>query len=194
MHPLFESADPPWVTKAVEHNRKQTTKKMAALTLAGKQSWEFAHRFSEQITKFYPKMSEWANERFAQKNEWFTQLLIFGDRPERFDHYRSFPLSDLSLSLMVTHFWWATWAIRSHRSFDLSEMSDSLTSLTKKEEMSENKWFAHFFNNFFFFVYKTYLNKILDFFSQNFFFLSESLSRSFPLGDLSKLLMVAHLS
>ena len=51
--------------------------------------------------------------------------------------YRSFPLSDLSELLMVAHFWWATWAIRSRSliclerferithscSFYLSEMS-----------------------------------------------------------------------
>ena len=37
-----------------------------------------------------------ANERFAQKNERFTHLLIFGERPERFAHNSSFPLSDLS--------------------------------------------------------------------------------------------------
>ena len=91
------------------------------------QGWEFAHRFSEGIARFLPK------------NERFTHSLIFGERPERFAHDRSFPLSDLSESLMVAYFWWATWAIRSHHSFDLREMSDSLTSLTKKEEMSENK-------------------------------------------------------
>ena len=50
----------------------------------------------------------------------------------------SFPLSNLSESLMVAHFWWAKWTIRSHRSFNLSEMRDSLTSLTKKEKMSKN--------------------------------------------------------
>ena len=61
---------------------------------------------------------------------------------------RSFPLSDLSESHMVAHFWWAKWVIRSHRSFDLSEMSDSLTSLTKKEEMSDNEQFANFFDFF----------------------------------------------
>ena len=46
-----------------------------------------------------------ANERFAQKNEQFTHLLFFGERPERFAHNRSFPLSNLSESLMVAHFW-----------------------------------------------------------------------------------------
>ena len=87
-------------------------------------------------------VKKWANERFALKNERFTHLLILGERPERFAQNCSFPLSDLSKSLMGTHLWWATWAIRSHRSFDSSKMSDSLTSLTKKEEMSRNeqKW------------------------------------------------------
>ena len=61
--------------------------------------------------------------------------------------HRSFPLSDLSKSLMVAHFWWAKWAIRSHRSFDLSKMSDSLTSLTKKRKwtkMSDSLFFRQF--------------------------------------------------
>ena len=46
------------------------------------------------------------------------------------------------------HFWWAKWAIRSHRSFDLSKMSNSLTSLTKKEKwvkMSDSLIFKFFF-------------------------------------------------
>ena len=76
---------------------------------------------------FLPK--NWANERFAQKKERFTHLLIFGEQPERFAHDYSFPLSNLSESLMVAHFWWAIerfahiahllwakWAIHSHRS------------------------------------------------------------------------------
>ena len=44
------------------------------------QGWDFVHQFSERIARFLPK-----NERFA--------------------HDRSFPLSDLSESLMVAHFW-----------------------------------------------------------------------------------------
>ena len=83
-------------------------------------------------------VQKWANERFAKKNERFTHLLIFGDRPERFAHDCSFPLSELSESLMVAHFCWATWAICSHRSFLLSNLSDSLTLLTKKEGMSDS--------------------------------------------------------
>ena len=46
-----------------------------------------------------------ANEQFAQNNERFTHSLLFGERPERFAHDHSFPLSDLSESLMVAHFW-----------------------------------------------------------------------------------------
>ena len=72
---------------------------------------------------------KWANERFAQKNERFAHLLLFGEQPEWLAHGRSFLVSNLSESLMVphfgerperfahiAHFWWATWAIRSHRS------------------------------------------------------------------------------
>ena len=75
----------------------------------------------------------WANRSFLRKNERMSDslkktsdLLIC-----------SFLVSDLSESLMVTHFWWATWAIRSHRSFLVSDLSNSLTSLIKKERMSE---------------------------------------------------------
>ena len=97
---------------------------------------------------FCPKMSEWS---IHTKNEWFTHLLIFGEQPEQFVHDRSFPLSGLSESLMVAHFWWATWAIRSHCSFLVGHLSDSLTSLTKKEGMSDLLIF--FFKNR---IYKTY--------------------------------------
>ena len=91
---------------------------------------------------------------------------------------------------MVAHFLWATWAIRSHRSFLLSDLSNSLTLLTKRKG---NKLFAHFFNNFYFKSYIKHIkNKILDFLSQN--LLSESLICSFPLSDLRESLTVAHLS
>ena len=56
----------------------------------------------------------------------------------------SFLVSDLSDLLTIAHFLSATCA---NRSFDLSEMSDSL----KKEEMSKNEQFAHFFKKIFFF-------------------------------------------
>ena len=87
----------------------------------------------------------WANHLFMQKNERFAQInkrfahsLIFGEQPERFTHGRSLLVSVLSQSLMVAHFWWATWVIRWHRSFLVSNLRDSLTSLNKKEGMSKS--------------------------------------------------------
>ena len=85
---------------------------------------------------------KWANEWFAQKSEQFAHLPIFGERPERFAHNRSFLVSDLSKSLMVAQFWWATWVICSQsliclerseqiahsRSFDLSDLSKGAMS------------------------------------------------------------------
>ena len=44
------------------------------------------------------------NERFAQKNEQFAHCLIFGERPERISHGRSFLVSDLSDSLTLLIF------------------------------------------------------------------------------------------
>ena len=38
---------------------------------------------------------------------------------------------------MVANFWCATWAIHSHRSFLVSDLSDLLTSVIKKEGMSK---------------------------------------------------------
>ena len=76
---------------------------------------------------------KWANEWFTQKNERFTHSLIFGEWPERFAHDRTFPLSDVSKMLIVAHFWWATWANCSFRSFLVSDLSDLLTSLRGNE-------------------------------------------------------------
>ena len=65
------------------------------------QGWEFTHWFSEGIARFLPK-----NERMSDllKNIQFTDSLIFGERPVRFTHNHSFPLSDLSETLMIDHF------------------------------------------------------------------------------------------
>ena len=41
------------------------------------------------------------------------------------------------------HFWWATWTICSHSSFLVSDLSDSLPSLIKKEGMSESQIFLN---------------------------------------------------
>ena len=70
-------------------------------------------------------VKKWATWAIRSKKERFAHLLIFGEQPERFAHGHSFLVSDLSESLMVAHFWWATWAIH------------VLTSLIKKEGMSE---------------------------------------------------------
>ena len=91
--------------------------------------------FPSESLVFYPKKIEWA---IRSKNERFTHSLIFGERPERFTHDRSFHLSNLSELLMVAHFCWATWAICSHCSILVSDLSDSLTSLIKKEGMSDS--------------------------------------------------------
>ena len=123
-------------------------------SLDSTQGWEFAHRFSERIACFLRKNE--LNERFAQKNHQFAQSFIFVERPEQFVLNPSFLVSNLSDSLMVAHFWWATWANRlcslnfwwatwaigSHRLFLVSDLSDSLTSLIKKEGMSKSLIFS----------------------------------------------------
>ena len=91
-------------------------------------------------------VQKWANEQFSQKNEWFTHSLMFGEQNEWF----AILLISSEGPEQITH----------GRSFLVSEMSNSLTSLIwfeqneqfthKKEEMSKNEWFAHFyFFNFF---------------------------------------------
>ena len=101
----------------------------------------------------------------------------------------SFLVSDLNKSLMVTHFWWATWAICSYHSL----------SLSKKEEMSKSLVFQ-----------KTYIkrnkkNILVKFcWAHRLFFVSKwaicsekksnLLIRSSIMSNLSKLLTVAHLS
>ena len=100
------------------------------------QGWEFAHRFSQRIARFCKK---WANEQFAQKNEPFAHLLIFGERTEQFPHIAHqkwgneqiahlytkkkpiLNMSDHEGFAHIAHFWWATWAIRSHRSPTIRE-------------------------------------------------------------------------
>ena len=96
-------------------------------------------------------MSKWA---ICSKSERFTHLLISSERPERIAHRRSFVLRDLSDSLMVVHFLWATWAIRSRllicleqseqiahsRSFDLSKMSKWEMSEWAMSEWAMSEW------------------------------------------------------
>ena len=73
---------------------------------------QFAHRFSERIARFLLK-----NVQMSDSLKKTSHSLIFGERPEQFAHGCSFLVSDLSKSLIVAHFWWATWAICLHRSF-----------------------------------------------------------------------------
>ena len=63
------------------------------------QGWELAHRISERITRFLPK-----NEGMRDSLKKMSDSLIFGEQPERFAPDCSFPLSDLSESLIATHF------------------------------------------------------------------------------------------
>ena len=93
---------------------------------------------------------KWANARFAQKSEQFAHSLIFRERPKRFAHGCSFLVSDLSKSLMVAHFWWATWAICSHRSFWWGTWAIRSHCSLKKRESANCSFFK--IKN----VYKTY--------------------------------------
>ena len=61
-----------------------------------------------------------ANEQFAQINERFVHSLIFGERPERFAHI----VIICERPERIDH----------GRSFLVSDLSDSLTSLIKKRE------------------------------------------------------------
>ncbi len=82
--------------------REQQLKKFTVTLKAvlENQGWEFTRRFSEQITCFLPKNEQMSD---SLKKIWrFTHLLVFG---ERFSHHGSFPLSNLSESLMVAPFW-----------------------------------------------------------------------------------------
>ena len=88
---------------------------------------------------------KWVNERFAQKHDWFTHSLIFGEQPERWAHNRSHPsffvsnLSDLPTSLRGNE---QSWSNRSHRS----------PKKRKWVKMSDSLIFQYNF----FIVYKTY--------------------------------------
>ena len=89
--------------------------------------------------------------RMSNSLKKMSDSLIFGELPEQFAQVRSFLVSDLSKLLTLAHVWWATWVICSHCSFLVSDLSNSLTSLTKKEGMSK------FFKNlqkFFLKIYK----------------------------------------
>ena len=71
-------------------------------------------------------VSERANERFAQKNEWFAHSLIYHERPEGIAHGHIFDMSNLSDSLTVAHLSWSIWANRS-RSLISSEQFERMS-------------------------------------------------------------------
>ena len=85
-----------------------------------------------------------------------SDFLIFGERPERFAH--------------IGHFWWRTWAIRSHRSPKMREWANR-SFFNKKNNVKHTK------------------KKILDFWATNFW-----ANRSFIMTNLSESLTVAQLS
>ena len=96
-----------------------------AIYLESQQGWEFAQRFSEQITHFLGK-----NEQMSDSLKKTSNSLI-----------RSYKMSDLSNSLMLLIFGEQLEQTTHGRSFLVSELSSSLTSLTKKEGMSELLFF-----------------------------------------------------
>ena len=76
---------------------------------------------NEQMSDLLKKMSDLLIHSFLVSD--LSNSLIFGEQPERIAHGRSFMVSDLS--------------DRSHRSSLVRDLSDSLTSSTKNEGMSE---------------------------------------------------------
>ena len=95
----------------------------------------YLSKMSDSLTLLTKKEKMSKSKTFLERS---AHSLISSERPERITHGGSFVLSDLSNSLTVAHFLWATWAIRlrsliclerseriAHsRSFDLSEMSE----------------------------------------------------------------------
>ena len=130
---------------------------------------------------FCPKICKWwASEQFAQKNKRLAYLLIFGEPPDPFAHNLSFVMSDLS---------------------------DSFTSLFKKEGMWELLIFFKLtqkFNSIFsckLLVFAS--NRAIKLIKNKWFafllFYHEQLKKiahrcSFVMSNLSDLLTVGHLS
>ena len=76
---------------------------------------------------------KWANEQFAEKT---SNLLI-----------HSFLVSNLSDWLMVAHFWWATWAIRSQSSPKKREWANRSFFLTNLAYIKHSKkWDLYLFS------------------------------------------------
>ena len=140
------------------------------------QGWEFAHRFSEQIARFFRQ--KLVNELFAQKNKQFAHSLIFGERPEQ-----------------IAHFWWATWAICSHSSLKKREWANRLFKKKHTKNVPKNK-FCQIFERFANLpIYHEQSERIAHGRS---FVMSDcerfTHGRSFDMSNLSDWLTVTHLS
>ena len=62
-------------------------------------------RARNSLICFLSELLVWQkNERMSDALKKMSDSLIFGEQPERFAHDCSFPLSDLSESLIATHF------------------------------------------------------------------------------------------
>ena len=83
----------------------------------------------------------WAirSHRSLKKRDWANHSLKpFFKTYKKHDFIHIFFVSELSKSLIVAHFWWATWAICSQSLFFMSDLRDLLTSLFKKQRLSES--------------------------------------------------------
>ena len=132
-----------------------------------------AHPFSEWIARFLRK-DEWISDPLKKTSDSLICSFLVSDLSDLLmvSHFWWVTWANCSWLLIfgerperfahITHFWWATWAIRSHR------------SLKKRE------WAIH---SVFFYIQKTYQKIWFFHFSQ--IFLSESLIRWFIMSDLS---------
>ena len=101
----------------------------------GQQGWEFAHLFSERIARFLPnseRMSDSLSHSFLvsdlsdslnSSERPSLRSLILGEQLERIANSCSYLVSNLSETLTVAQFWWATWAIRSHGLSDCEQIA-----------------------------------------------------------------------
>ena len=138
-----------------------------------------------------PKMSEslafWGNHWFAH---FFTKTQQFPQKTNEnipSPAIRSFLVSALNESLMITHFWWATWAICSHHSLKKRKGANRLFFLPYENIQTKNILVKFCWANNLFLWAKEQMSDLLK-------KKSNLLICSFIMIDLSKLLTVAHLS
>ena len=97
-----------------------------------------AHLFSEQSACFLPKSEQMSN--LLEKVSDLLRSLIFGERLERIPHGSSFLVSDLSETLTVAQFWWASWAIRSHLSEQIAQIAHPIWANEQTAHVFGKKW------------------------------------------------------